>query len=148
MWLRSLEQTWKYDAEEKEKLHRFEKGLHPGGQAEEWWEDLTTEKVTWVLLMKAFEKKWPKPKPKRGVQETVIAELRLHCLDQSSLGQYVADEDGITVLSHVAWAQKAHRLLQGEADQRQALRPHGQQGRSKYVAVQFTVLFQSIRYGP
>ncbi|KAJ6624412.1 hypothetical protein B0H10DRAFT_2212826 [Mycena sp. CBHHK59/15] len=28
-WLRTLEQTWKYDAEEKEKLYRFKKGLHP-----------------------------------------------------------------------------------------------------------------------
>ncbi|KAJ6538753.1 hypothetical protein B0H10DRAFT_1971354 [Mycena sp. CBHHK59/15] len=59
-----LEQTWKYDAEDKEKMYRLEKGLCPGGQAEEWWNELKpTDKKDWVTLMSTFEAKWAKPNP-------------------------------------------------------------------------------------
>ncbi|KAJ7865470.1 hypothetical protein B0H14DRAFT_3442959 [Mycena olivaceomarginata] len=58
--------TWKYDAEDKEKMYGFEKGLHPGAQAEKWRNGLdATEKADWSALMAAFEKKWEKPKPTR-----------------------------------------------------------------------------------
>ncbi|KAJ6535378.1 hypothetical protein DFH09DRAFT_1369609 [Mycena vulgaris] len=111
-WLRTLEQTWKYDAEEKEKLHRFEKGLHPGGQAEEWWNDLgAAEKKDWKSLMTVFEKKWAKPRAARRAQDVIIRELSSNCLDQAALGQYVEDEDGISVPSHVAWAEVVRKLL-------------------------------------
>ncbi|KAJ6534615.1 hypothetical protein DFH09DRAFT_1405169 [Mycena vulgaris] len=111
-WLRILEQTWKYDAEEKEKIYRFEKGLHPGSQAEEWWNGLgAAEKKDWAALMVAFEKKWAKPKPTRRAQDVVIQELMSNFLDRDSLGKYVLDEDGNSVLSHVAWAEATRTLL-------------------------------------
>jgi hypothetical protein len=111
-WLRTLEQTWKYDADEKEKLYRFEKGLHPGGQAEEWWTSLgATERKDWTALMAAFEKKWAKPKPTRRAQDVVIQELMTNCLDREDLGKYVNDEDGVSVLSHIAWAEVTRKLL-------------------------------------
>ncbi|KAJ7216074.1 hypothetical protein GGX14DRAFT_391738 [Mycena pura] len=69
-WLRTLEQTWKYDAEDKEKLYRFEKGLHPGSQAEEWWIGLVvTDRKDWTLLMVAFEKKWPRPNIRKNLPQ-------------------------------------------------------------------------------
>ncbi|KAJ7764192.1 hypothetical protein DFH07DRAFT_770599 [Mycena maculata] len=112
MWLRTLEGAWKYDADDKEKLYRFKKGLHPGGQAEEWWNGLAaTEKQTWPALMVAFETKWAKPKPTRWAQDVVIAELMDNCLARSALGKYVEDEDGISILSHVAWAEVVQKLL-------------------------------------
>ncbi|KAJ7730219.1 hypothetical protein B0H14DRAFT_2640301, partial [Mycena olivaceomarginata] len=40
VWLRTLEGTWRYDTKEEEKLYQFEKGLHPGGQADEWFSEL------------------------------------------------------------------------------------------------------------
>ncbi|KAJ6605930.1 hypothetical protein B0H10DRAFT_2228793 [Mycena sp. CBHHK59/15] len=111
-WLRTLEGTWKYDADEKEKMYRFEKGLHPGSQAEEWWNGLTAmEKQTWATLMVSFEKKWPKPKTTRRAQDVVIAELANNFLDRSALGKYIKDEDGTNVLSHVAWAEVTRKLL-------------------------------------
>ncbi|KAJ7271758.1 hypothetical protein C8J57DRAFT_1507671 [Mycena rebaudengoi] len=111
-WLRTLEQTWKWDAEEKEKLYKFEKGLHPGGQAEEWWNGLeAAEKKDWKSLMGAFEKKWAKPKAARRAQDVVIRDLSTNCLDRGSLGQYVDDDDGVSVLSHVAWAEVVRKLL-------------------------------------
>ncbi|KAJ7111098.1 hypothetical protein C8R44DRAFT_883534 [Mycena epipterygia] len=111
-WLRTLEQTWKYDADEKEKLYRFEKGLHPGGQAEEWWTSLpATDTKSWTLLMVAFEKKWPRPKPTRRAQDVVIRDLMTNVLDRSALGKYVDDEDGVSVLSHVAWAEVTRKLI-------------------------------------
>ncbi|KAJ7029575.1 hypothetical protein C8F04DRAFT_1288167 [Mycena alexandri] len=111
-WLRTLEQTWKWDAEDKEKLYRFEKGLHPGSQAEEWWEVLDAkEKAGWKVLMAAFEKKWAKPKASRRGQDIVIQELMANSLDHGDLGKYVKDEDGTSVLSHVAWAETARNLL-------------------------------------
>ncbi|KAJ7433374.1 hypothetical protein B0H11DRAFT_1939511 [Mycena galericulata] len=82
-WLRTLAQTWKYDAEDKEKMYGFEKGLRPAAQPEEWWNGLdATEKADWPALMAAFEKKWEKPKP------------TVNCLDRGTLGQHVNDEDG------------------------------------------------------
>jgi hypothetical protein len=30
-----LERGWKYNTKEEEKLYQFEKGLHPGAQADE-----------------------------------------------------------------------------------------------------------------
>ncbi|KAJ6609460.1 hypothetical protein B0H10DRAFT_1954575 [Mycena sp. CBHHK59/15] len=111
-WLRTLEGTWEYDADEKEKMYRFEKGLHPGSQAEEWWNGLTAmEKQTWATLMVSFEKKWPKPKTTRRAQDVVIAELANNFLDRSALGKYIKDEDGTNVLSHVAWAEVTCKLL-------------------------------------
>ncbi|KAJ7107743.1 hypothetical protein C8R44DRAFT_744335 [Mycena epipterygia] len=111
-WLRTLEQTWKYDAEEKEKLYRFEKGLHPGSQAEEWWTGLVAADMQdWSKLMVAFEKKWPRPKPTRRAQDVVIRELMSNTLDCSALGKYVDDEDGISVLSHVAWSEVTRKLI-------------------------------------
>ncbi|KAJ6614071.1 hypothetical protein B0H10DRAFT_1950990 [Mycena sp. CBHHK59/15] len=111
-WLRTLEQTWKWDADDKEKMYRFEKGLHPGGQAEEWWSKLTAaEKQTWAALMVAFETKWAKPTATRRAQDVVIAELTNNCLDRDALGKYVNDEDGVLVLSHIAWAEVTRGLL-------------------------------------
>ncbi|KAJ6488404.1 hypothetical protein DFH09DRAFT_1105633 [Mycena vulgaris] len=111
-WLRTLEQTWKYDAEDKEKLYRFEKGLHPGSQAEEWWSGLVVaDTKDWALLMVAFERKWPRPKPTRRTQDVVIRELMTNTLDRSALGKYVDDEDGLSVLSHVAWAEVTRKLI-------------------------------------
>ncbi|KAJ7038471.1 hypothetical protein C8F04DRAFT_1325273 [Mycena alexandri] len=111
-WLRTLEQTWKWDAEDKEKLYRFEKGLHPGSQAEEWWETLDAKETAgWKALMVAFEKKWAKPKASRRGQDIVIQELMANSLDHGDLGKYVKDEDGTSVLSHVAWAETARNLL-------------------------------------
>ncbi|KAJ7044292.1 hypothetical protein C8F04DRAFT_1070101, partial [Mycena alexandri] len=111
-WLRNLELTWKWDAEEKEKLYRFEKGLHPGSQAEEWLEALDAkEKADWKSLMVAFENKWAKPKPTRRGQNIVIQELMANSLGHDDLGKYVKDEDGTSVLSHVAWAETTRNLL-------------------------------------
>ncbi|KAJ6595391.1 hypothetical protein B0H10DRAFT_1960474 [Mycena sp. CBHHK59/15] len=111
-WLRTLEGTWKYDADEKEKMYRFEKGLHPGSQAEEWWNGLMAmEKQTWATLMVSFEKKCPKPKTTQRAQDVVIAELANNFLDRSALGKYIKDEDGTNVLSHVAWAEVTRKLL-------------------------------------
>ncbi|KAJ7262132.1 hypothetical protein C8J57DRAFT_1633748 [Mycena rebaudengoi] len=112
MWLRMLEQTFKYDSDEKEKAYRFEKGLYPGSDAEEWWGKLqTNEKTVWKDLLDAFEKKWPKPKTTKRAQEIVISELMENHLDRSVLGQLVKDEDGTLVLSHVAWSEVTRRLL-------------------------------------
>ncbi|KAJ7448822.1 hypothetical protein B0H11DRAFT_2332814, partial [Mycena galericulata] len=111
-WLRTLEQTWKWDADDKEKMYRFEKGLHPGGQAEDWWSKLTAvEKQTWAALMVAFEKKWAKPTAARRAQDAVITELTSNYLDRDTLGKYVNDEDGVPVLSHIAWAEVTRGLL-------------------------------------
>ncbi|KAJ7749101.1 hypothetical protein B0H16DRAFT_1461277 [Mycena metata] len=111
-WLRSLEQTGRWDAEEKEKLYRLEKGLHPGSQAEEWLEALDVrEKANWKALMAAFEKKWAKPKASRRGQDFVIQELLANKLDHGDLGKDVKDEDGTSVLSHVAWAETVRNLL-------------------------------------
>ncbi|KAJ7210298.1 hypothetical protein C8J57DRAFT_1733643 [Mycena rebaudengoi] len=112
MWLRMLEQTFKYDSDEKEKAYRFEKGLYPGSDAEEWWGKLqTNEKTVWKDLLDAFEKKWPKPKTTKRAQEIVISELMENHLDRSVLGQLVKDEDGTLVLSHVVWSEVTRRLL-------------------------------------
>ncbi|KAJ7681590.1 hypothetical protein B0H17DRAFT_1205718 [Mycena rosella] len=111
-WLRTLELSWKYDADIAEKLYRFERGLHPGSAAEEWWSGLTAaDKKDWKSLMVAFEVKWPKPKATRRAQDTVIKELSTNCLDRDALGKYVDDEDGVSVLSHIAWAQVTRALL-------------------------------------
>ncbi|KAJ7502173.1 hypothetical protein B0H11DRAFT_2188497 [Mycena galericulata] len=111
-WLRTLEQTWKYNADKEEKMYHFEKGLHPGSQAEEWWNGLTAaEKLTWEALMVAFEKKWAKPTATRRSQDVIIAELANNSLDREALGKYVNDEDGVLVLSHIAWAEVTRGLL-------------------------------------
>ncbi|KAJ7036915.1 hypothetical protein C8F04DRAFT_1335337 [Mycena alexandri] len=111
-WLRSLEQSLKWDAEEKEKLYKFEKGLYPGSQAEAWFGALKPgEKNDWVALLLAFETKWPKPRPTQRAQDVVIAEIANNCLARADLGKYVKDEDGVSVLSHVAWAEVNRRLL-------------------------------------
>ncbi|KAJ6460266.1 hypothetical protein C8R45DRAFT_1109149 [Mycena sanguinolenta] len=111
-WLRTLEGTWRYDTKEEEKLYQFEKGLHPGGQADEWWEELKDdEKDTWKHLLAAFEKKWPKPKATRRATEAIIEELNTNILDLHELGKYVKDEDGTSVLTHVAWAEGTRKLL-------------------------------------
>ncbi|KAJ6544619.1 hypothetical protein DFH09DRAFT_1321822 [Mycena vulgaris] len=121
MWLRTLAGTWKYDAKDEEKMHRFQTGLHPGGRAEEWWSGLTAaDKKDWASLTTAFEKKWAKPKPSRRPQDVVINEIKTNYLDRSTLGQYINDEDGLPVLSHVAWAEVTRKLLgelsNGDAD--------------------------------
>ncbi|KAJ6506517.1 hypothetical protein C8R45DRAFT_791155, partial [Mycena sanguinolenta] len=83
-----------------------------GGQADEWWEGLKTgEKDTWKNLLAAFEKKWPKPKPTRRATEAIIEELKSNTLDLLALGKYVKDEDGTSVLTHVAWAEGTRKLL-------------------------------------
>ncbi|KAF8199426.1 hypothetical protein K438DRAFT_686223 [Mycena galopus ATCC 62051] len=111
-WLRILEGTWKFDTKEEEKLYQFGKGLHPGGQADEWWEELKAgEKDTWKNLITAFEKKWPKPKATRRATEAIIEELNTNTLDLHTLGKYVKDEDGNSVLTHVAWAEGTRKLL-------------------------------------
>ncbi|KAF8144271.1 hypothetical protein K438DRAFT_1993004 [Mycena galopus ATCC 62051] len=111
-WLRTLEGTWRYDTKEEEKLYQFEKGLHPGGQADEWWEDLkASEKDTWRNLLTAFEKKWPKPRATRRATEAIIEEIKSNSLDLHELGKYVKDEDGTAVLTHVAWAEGKRKLL-------------------------------------
>ncbi|KAF8144042.1 hypothetical protein K438DRAFT_1874593 [Mycena galopus ATCC 62051] len=111
-WLRTLEGTWKFDTKEEEKLYQFEKGLHPGGQADEWWEELKAgEKDTWKNLLTAFEKKWPKPKTTRRATEAIIEELNTNTLDLHALGKYVKDKDGNSVLTHVAWAEGTGKLL-------------------------------------
>ncbi|KAJ6596037.1 hypothetical protein B0H10DRAFT_2232648 [Mycena sp. CBHHK59/15] len=88
-----------YDADDKEKLYRFEKGLHPGGQ-EEWWNGLAVaDKQMWTALMASFVQKWEKPKAMWRAQDVIIAELMTNCLNHGNLGQYVKDEDGVSVLS-------------------------------------------------
>ncbi|KAF7361098.1 hypothetical protein MSAN_01141100 [Mycena sanguinolenta] len=110
-WLRTLEGTWRYDTKE-EKLYQFEKGLHPGGQADEWWEELKAdEKDTWKGLLAAFEKKWPKPKAVRRATEAIIEDLKTNTLNLHELGKYAKDEDGTSVLTHVAWAEGTRKLL-------------------------------------
>ncbi|KAJ7347186.1 hypothetical protein DFH08DRAFT_808946 [Mycena albidolilacea] len=112
VWLRTLEGTWPYDTKEEEKLYQFEKGLHPGGQADEWWSELRAgEKSTWAALLAVFEKKWPKPKVTRRTMDVVIEELNTNVLHLHELGQYVKDEDGTSVLSHVGWAETTRKLL-------------------------------------
>ncbi|KAJ7797185.1 hypothetical protein B0H14DRAFT_3494048 [Mycena olivaceomarginata] len=76
-WLRTLEGTWRFDTKEEEKLYQFEKGLHLSGQADEWWNEL---------------------------KAAIIEELKSNTLDFHALGTYVKDEDGTSVLTHVAWA--------------------------------------------
>ncbi|KAF8212741.1 hypothetical protein K438DRAFT_1805025, partial [Mycena galopus ATCC 62051] len=111
-WLRTLEGTWKFDTKEEEKLYQFEKGLHPGGQADEWWEELKAgEKDTWKNLLTAFEKKWLKPKTTRRATEAIIEELNTNTLNLHALGKYVKDADGNSVLTHVAWAEGTRKLL-------------------------------------
>ncbi|KAJ7847015.1 hypothetical protein B0H14DRAFT_2583864 [Mycena olivaceomarginata] len=112
VWLRTLEGTWRYDTKEEEKLYQFEKGLHPGGQADEWFSELRAgEKSTWTALLAAFEKKWPKPKVTRRTMNVVIEELNTNVLHLHELGQYVKDADGTSVLSHVGWAETTRKLL-------------------------------------
>ncbi|KAJ6546602.1 hypothetical protein B0H10DRAFT_1969597 [Mycena sp. CBHHK59/15] len=108
-----MESTMKYDADKKEKVYRFEKGLHPGGIAENWWNTVLTaaERKSWAALMGAFEKKWPTPKSTQHDKEVVIRELAENYLDRSALGQFVHDEDGASVLSHVAWAEVVRSLI-------------------------------------
>ncbi|KAJ6580671.1 hypothetical protein B0H19DRAFT_483458 [Mycena capillaripes] len=114
MWLRTLEGTLKFDAKDEEKIHRFKHALHPGGRAEEWWNGLgAPDKQDWTAVTTAFEKKWAKPKPSRRAQEVVINEIKTNYLDRDTLGQYIKDEDGTLVLSHIAWAE-VHRKLLGE----------------------------------
>ncbi|KAJ6620067.1 hypothetical protein B0H10DRAFT_1946361 [Mycena sp. CBHHK59/15] len=112
-WLCTLEGTIKFDAEEKEKVYRFEKGLHPGGIVENGWNTVLTaaERKSWAALMAAFEKKWPKPKMTERDKEMVIRELADNYLDRSTLGQLVIDKDGTSVLSHVAWSEVVRSLL-------------------------------------
>ncbi|KAJ7216073.1 hypothetical protein GGX14DRAFT_562512 [Mycena pura] len=50
-------------------------------------------------------------KPTRRAQDVVIRELMTNTLDRSALGKYVDDEDGVSVLSHVAWAEVARKLI-------------------------------------
>lgn len=98
-WLRTLKGTWKFDAEDRERLYKFENALHPGGQAEEWWNCLKeTERKDWTLLMAAFEVKWLKPRITGRTQDVVLAELQNNVLERESLGKYVEDEDGTNVL--------------------------------------------------
>ncbi|KAJ6603180.1 hypothetical protein B0H10DRAFT_2229862 [Mycena sp. CBHHK59/15] len=61
--------------------------------------------------MAAFEKKWPKPKSTKHDQDVVVEELMGNYLDQDTLGKQVKDEDGTSVLSHVAWVEVTQRLL-------------------------------------
>ncbi|KAJ7339158.1 hypothetical protein DFH08DRAFT_964196 [Mycena albidolilacea] len=111
VWLRTLEGTWRYNTKE-EKLYQFKKGLHPGGQADEWWNELKVgEKSMWAALLTAFEKKWPKPKVTRRTMDVVIEELNTNVLHLHELGQYVKDEDGTSVLSHVGWAETTRKLV-------------------------------------
>ncbi|KAJ6610778.1 hypothetical protein B0H10DRAFT_2224713 [Mycena sp. CBHHK59/15] len=93
-WLCTLEQTWKWDADDKEKIKLT-----------------AAEKLMWVALMVAFEAKWVKPKATRRVQDVVIAELTNNCLYRNTLGKYVNDEDGVPILSHIAWAEVMRELL-------------------------------------
>ncbi|KAF8194020.1 hypothetical protein K438DRAFT_1969315 [Mycena galopus ATCC 62051] len=111
-WLRTLEGTWRYDTKEEEKLYQFEKGLHPGGQADEWWEELkASEKDTWKNLLTTFKRKWPKPRAMRRATEAIIKELKGNTLDLHELGTYVKDKDSTSVLMHVMWAEGTHKLL-------------------------------------
>ncbi|KAJ7433234.1 hypothetical protein B0H11DRAFT_2259592 [Mycena galericulata] len=100
------------DADEKEKLYRFEKGLHPGGQAKEWWNGLgAADRKDWTLLMEAFERKWAKPKAARRAPDVVIQEPKTNILSSSDLEKYIDDEDGASVISHVAWTEVVRKLL-------------------------------------
>ncbi|KAJ7923289.1 hypothetical protein B0H13DRAFT_2316671 [Mycena leptocephala] len=112
LWLRTLEQAFKWNSDEKEKLYNFETGLHPAGQAEEWWSNLEQGKrESWAALMKAFETKWPKPKPAVRPQELVLDEVMANTLDISDVGQFVTDDNGEKIASHVAWAPAMRKLL-------------------------------------
>ncbi|KAF8128804.1 hypothetical protein K438DRAFT_2000165 [Mycena galopus ATCC 62051] len=89
MWLRTLKGTWRYDTKEEEKLYQFEKGLHPRGQADEWWEELkASEKDKWKNLLTAFERKWGKPRAMQRATEAIIEELKDNTLDLLELGTY------------------------------------------------------------
>ncbi|KAJ6536315.1 hypothetical protein B0H19DRAFT_383989 [Mycena capillaripes] len=111
-WLLTLKGAWKHDTDEKDKLYKFENSLHPGGQAEEWWLGLRDgERKSWTALMAAFETKWPRPKATGRAKEVVIRELQNNYLSREVLGKYVLDEDGTSVLAHVAWTEVVRKLL-------------------------------------
>ncbi|KAJ7862474.1 hypothetical protein B0H14DRAFT_3612592 [Mycena olivaceomarginata] len=90
IWLRTLEGGWKYNTKEEEKLYQFEKGLHPGAQADEWWGELKAgEKDTWGRLLGAFERKWPKPKAARRAMDIVLEDISTNVLSHEDLGKLV-----------------------------------------------------------
>ncbi|KAJ7845862.1 hypothetical protein B0H14DRAFT_3454782 [Mycena olivaceomarginata] len=121
IWLRTLEGGWKYDTKEEEKLYQFEKGLHPGAQADEWWGELKVEeKSSWPRLLTAFNKKWPKPKAVRRALDIILEDISQNKLSREDLGKLTKDEDGILVLSHIAWAETVRKYVSeipnGDAD--------------------------------
>ncbi|KAJ7196901.1 hypothetical protein B0H12DRAFT_1245179 [Mycena haematopus] len=147
VWLRTLERTWHYDTPDAEKLYQFEKNLHPGGEADGWWDGLgVEERDTWGGLVVAFERKWPSPSRKRekakatteeelaeaetrrrrAAVDAIIEELGANTLHLHELGQYEY-VDGAPVLTHVAWAERTRTLLAEFARRRRrdATQKHG-----------------------
>ncbi|KAJ7358108.1 hypothetical protein DFH08DRAFT_953298 [Mycena albidolilacea] len=91
IWLCPLEGGWKYNTK-AEKLYQFEKGLHPGVQANKWWGEL-----------------------KAGEKDTCT-----NIISCEDLSELVKDEDKTPVMSHIAWAEAVCKFVSeipnGDAD--------------------------------
>ncbi|CAK5276260.1 unnamed protein product [Mycena citricolor] len=112
VWLRQLEQMWKFDAKDDEKRWRFERALYPGSPAEVWYKALPgTDKTDWPKITAAFEKKWPPPSYTARENSEVMKDLKENVLEARTVGDMVEDEDGTRIPAHRAWAQIARRLV-------------------------------------
>lgn len=104
----SLLETWT----DRQRIDRFAMQLAPGQIAEEWFQGLSSLRIsTFLDLRTAFRKRWPPPKrPKYSrmqQKERVMAEV----LDENDIGLWTAGNYG-----HVVWATKVSRLALGMGD--------------------------------
>ncbi|TFK58737.1 hypothetical protein BDN72DRAFT_906453 [Pluteus cervinus] len=93
---------------DEEWLKMFPNYLKLDSMADIWWEDLVAlvgiTNMTWKKAEEEFKKMWPSP-PQEW--EKKILELKLR---KEDLGQTVMME-GVSVLSHVAWARQMEQLV-------------------------------------
>ncbi|CAK5266829.1 unnamed protein product [Mycena citricolor] len=112
VWLRQLEQVWKFDAKNDEKKWRFERALYPGSPAKTWYKALpATDKTDWQHITTAFEKKWPPPLYTARENSEVMKDLKENVLEARAVGDTVEDIYGTRIPAHRAWAQIARRLM-------------------------------------
>ncbi|KAG1835436.1 hypothetical protein EV424DRAFT_1340551 [Suillus variegatus] len=104
----SLPETWS----DRQRIDRFAMQLAPGQIAEEWFQGLSSTRIsTFLDLRTTFRRRWPPPKrPKYSrmqQKERVMAEV----LDENDIGLWTAGNYG-----HVVWATKVSRLALGMGD--------------------------------
>ena len=95
------------------KKQQFPNFLEPDSVADEWFEELTTDKKKdWNAIVEAFNKRWPKKKAVKKTVEEYEQEITGLRLDMERVGKKEMAA-GKEVYSHIAWADDMEVIVRG-----------------------------------